>query len=123
METRKFSVLILSCSFRYLSNIDLISNYRDKGLLNRTMCFVLSCIKWKCLALFFLRINGVFLLFEHSRKKERPNEPGTLFAVHYKKIRIHLREMATNRAKIRSTERSRSSDYPLLGLKFCWLGT
>ena len=26
----------------------------------------------------------------------------TPFAVHYKKIRIHLREMATNRAKIHS---------------------
>ena len=29
--------------------------------------------------------------------------------------------MATN--LVRSTQRSRSSDYPLLGLNFCWLGT
>ena len=38
--------------------------------------------------------------FFFKKKKERCNV--TPFAVHYEKIRIHLRETVTNRAKIHS---------------------
>ena len=47
--------------------------------------------------------HGVLLTKKHkSRRRAKAFSVTTPFAVHYEKIRIHLREMATNGAKIHS---------------------